>query len=258
MVQVAKKTAQKSKTLMTDIERWQKGVASTDVFGVPIEITVHRQQSTRPIPSILVKCADYLVLSGLNSRGLFKSEGDKKTIQNLVSLYNEDPSATLPEGINPLDVAALIKCYLASLPEPLTTFQLYNEIRDARSSIPTMRNILKKLPTVNYMTLELITALLLRVSQKSPVNEKTRLDSDSNYSPWDMLADEDENVDASSPIPLDDGLPVDFGVIEVVQCLIEHHNAIFTDANETVWRMEFEECAISTLESFRVSACMSL
>lgn len=48
--------------------------------------------------------------------------------------------------------------------------------------------------------------------------------------------DEDENVDASSPIPLDDGLPVDFGVIEVVQCLIEHHNAIFTDANETVWR----------------------
>nr|GMC94366.1 uncharacterized Rho GTPase-activating protein At5g61530 [Ipomoea batatas] len=293
--EVAKKTAQKSKTLMTDIERWQKGVASTDVFGVPIEITVHRQQSTRPIPSILVKCADYLVLSGLNSRGLFKSEGDKKTIQNLVSLYNEDPSATLPEGINPLDVAALIKCYLASLPEPLTTFQLYNEIRDARSSIPTMRNILKKLPTVNYMTLELITALLLRVSQKSPVNEmdarslameiapiimwqhgrspdqykqfwsqlpknhqKTRLDSDSNYSPWDMLADEDENVDASSPIPLDDGLPVDFGVIEVVQCLIEHHNAIFTDANETVWRMEFEECAISTLESFRVSACMSL
>nr|GME10008.1 uncharacterized Rho GTPase-activating protein At5g61530 [Ipomoea batatas] len=277
--EVAKKTAQKSKTLMTDIERWQKGVASTDVFGVPIEITVHRQQSTRPIPSILVKCADYLVLSGLNSRGLFKSEGDKKTIQNLVSLYNEDPSATLPEGINPLDVAALIKCYLASLPEPLTTFQLYNEIRDARSSIPTMRNILKKLPTVNYMTLELITALLLRVSQKSPVNEmdarslameiapiimwqqgrspdqykqfwsqlpknhpKTRLDSDSNYSPWDMLADvfghldEDENVDASSPIPLDDGLPVDFGVIEVVQCLIEHHNAIFTDANETVWR----------------------
>ncbi|XP_019149655.1 PREDICTED: uncharacterized Rho GTPase-activating protein At5g61530 isoform X2 [Ipomoea nil] len=238
--EVAKKTAQKSKTLMTDIERWQKGVASTD---------------------------------GLNSRGLFKSEGDKKTIQNLVSLYNEDSSATLPEGLNPLDVAALIKCYLASLPEPLTTFQLYNEIRDARSSIPTMRNILKKLSTVNYMTLELITALLLRVSQKSPVNEmdarslameiapiimwqqgkspdqykqfwsqlpknhqKTRLDSDSNYSPWDMLADEDENVDASSPIPLDDGLPVDFGAIEVVQCLIEHHNAIFTDANETVWR----------------------
>ncbi|VFQ72767.1 unnamed protein product [Cuscuta campestris] len=269
--EVAKKTAQKSKTLLTDIERWQKGVASTDVFGVPIEITVHRQQSTRPIPYILVNCADHLVLSGLNSRGLFKSEGDRKILRNLVALYNEDPNASLPEGVNPLDVAALIKCYLASLQEPLTTFYLYEEIRVSRSSIPKMRNILKKLPTVNYMTLELITALFLRVSHKSPVNEMdarslamemapiimwqqgrspnyykqfwsslpkkhSKTESDSNYSTWDMLADEDESIDASSPIPLDDGLPVDFGAIEVLQCLIEHHNAIFTDANETVWR----------------------
>ncbi|KAL6330651.1 hypothetical protein AAG906_003262 [Vitis piasezkii] len=32
-----KVTAEKSKTILTDIERWQNGVASTDVFGVPIE-----------------------------------------------------------------------------------------------------------------------------------------------------------------------------------------------------------------------------
>lgn len=50
-----------------------------------------------------------------------------------------------------------------------------------------------------------------------------------------MAADESEVMDPSSPIPLDDGTPVDFGAIEVVQCLIEQHNAIFTDANETVW-----------------------
>ncbi|CBI25815.3 unnamed protein product, partial [Vitis vinifera] len=39
-VQVAKVTTEKSKTILTDIEQWQKGVASTDVFGVPIEVTV--------------------------------------------------------------------------------------------------------------------------------------------------------------------------------------------------------------------------
>lgn len=48
--------------------------------------------------------------------------------------------------------------------------------------------------------------------------------------------EESESIDASSLIPLDDGMPVDFGAIEVVQCLIEHHNAIFTDANVTIWR----------------------
>ena len=51
-----------------------------------------------------------------------------------------------------------------------------------------------------------------------------------------MGTEEGESVDASSFIPLDDGVPTDFGAIEVVQCLIEHHNAIFTDANVTTWR----------------------
>ncbi|KAK7856440.1 uncharacterized Rho GTPase-activating protein At5g61530 [Quercus suber] len=270
--EVAKKTAQKSKTILTDIERWQKGVASTDVFGVPIEVTVQRQQSSKPVPHILVRCADYLILSGLNSPDLFKSEGDKKVIQQLVSIYNQDSNASLPEGVNPVDVAALAKCYLASLPEPLTTFELYDEIKGARSSIHSMRNILKRLPSVNYMTLEFITALLLRVSQKSLLNKmdarslamemvpviiwqkgrkpefyrqywnqpskipSKNLDQPPSYSAWDMLAEEGESVDASSLIPLDDGVPTDFGAIEVVQCLIEHHNAIFTDANVTTWR----------------------
>ncbi|KAI3458340.1 hypothetical protein Pfo_015003 [Paulownia fortunei] len=271
--EVAKKTAEKSKNLLTDIERWQKGVASTDVFGIPIELAVQRQQSGMPIPSILMKCVDSLILSGLNSQELFKAQGDKKVIRQLVSLYNQDPNASLPEGVSSVDVAALIKCYIASLPEPLTTFELYNDIRNARSSIHLMRNILKKLPTVNYMTLELITALLLRVSQKSLLNKmdarslameiapiimwqkdqrpelykqfwnqpskfdsKANVDSTSNYSAWDMLAEDGETQDASSSIPLDDGMPVDFHAIEVIQCLIEHHNAVFTDANETVWK----------------------
>ncbi|KAK6936882.1 Rho GTPase-activating protein domain [Dillenia turbinata] len=261
--EVAKMTAQRSKTLMTDIERWQKGVASTDVFGVPIEITVQRQQSSKPIPHILVKCADYLILSGLNSQYLFKADGDKKVIQNLVSLYNQDSNASLLESLNPVDVAALAKCYLASLPEPLTTFELYNEIRNARSSIVMMRNILKRLPTVNYMTLEFITALLLRMDVRSlamemapiiiwqkgwrpdsyrqywfipPGNSKKNADAEPSYTAWDMLSEESEDTDASTPIPLDDGLPIDYNAIEAVQCLIEHHNAIFTDANETIWR----------------------
>lgn len=89
----------------------------------------------------------------------------------IFSWYFIDSNASLPEGVSPVDVAALAKYYLASLPEPLTTFELHDEIIAARSSIHVMRNILKRLPTVNYMTLELITALLLHVSQKSPLNK---------------------------------------------------------------------------------------
>lgn len=257
---------------MTNIERWQKGVASNDVFGVPLEVIVQRQHSTRLVPQILVRCADHLIISGLHSEYLFKAEGDRKVIRQLISLYNQDWNASLPDGVNPVDVAALIKCYLASLPEPLTTFALYHDIRGARSSIPDMRNILKKLPNASFMTLEFVTALLLRVSQKSTVNKMdasslavelapvimrqtgdskaefcshiyyTSKDpsktpgSASNYLANDYLLDEDDSFDVASQIPLDDGSPPDYGAIEVIQCLIEHHNAIFTDANETIWR----------------------
>ncbi|EYU20194.1 hypothetical protein MIMGU_mgv1a0083172mg, partial [Erythranthe guttata] len=71
--------------------------------------------------------------------------------------------------------------------------------------------------------------------QTPKLNSKASLDSASNYSGWDMLSEDGEIKDASSSIPLDDGMPVDFHAIEVIQCLIEHHNAVFTDANETVW-----------------------
>lgn len=273
--EVAKKTAQKSKNILSDIERWQKGVASSDVFGVALDITVQQQQSSRPVPQILVRCADHLIASGLSSPYLFKLEGDKKAVQQLVSLYNQDPDAVPPENTNPLDSAVLIKCYLASLPEPLTTFELYDEIRSARSGINVIRNVLKRLPTVNYMTLEFITALLLRVNQKSVLNKMdaqslseemapliiwqqgrrpevyrqfwhhesialTRKTSNlpprpPTYGSWDMLEESDDE-DVSSPIPLDDGVPIDFAAVEVIRCLIEHHNSIFGDDNETVWR----------------------
>ena len=82
-----------------------------------------------------------------------------------------DSNTSFPEGVDLVDAAALAKCYLASLLEPLTTFELYNEIRGARSSIHVMINILKKLPSVNYMTLEFVTALLLHISHKSLLNK---------------------------------------------------------------------------------------
>lgn len=304
--EAAKKTAQKSKSILTNIERWQKGVASNDVFGVPIEIVVHRQNASRPIPEILIKCADYIVLTGLTSEYIFKSDGDGRVVQNLVSLYNEDSKAPLPEGVSPIDVAALLKIYLLSLPEPIISFDLYDEIKNARSNVQRLRNILKKLSSVNHSTLEFITALLLRVSQKSALNKMDahslavelaptifwqrserksntsgqqlplwhagrlfRLKSSSQdserslsrtwtgrhgfssqngnnnhrSSDFDDLRDlyEDGNsssggLDVASQIPLDDGVPpVDYVIVEVVQCLIERHNAVFTDASETVW-----------------------
>jgi hypothetical protein len=34
------------------------------VFGVPLEVLVEKQNSTRPIPLLVIRCVDYLVKSG--------------------------------------------------------------------------------------------------------------------------------------------------------------------------------------------------
>lgn len=95
----------------------------------------------------------------------------KMLMTSCCGLNVADWNASLPEATRPVDVAALIKCYLASLPEPLATFALYQEIRNARNSIHELRDALKKLPNANFMTLEFTTSLLLQVSQKSLVNK---------------------------------------------------------------------------------------
>jgi hypothetical protein len=34
------------------------------VFGIPIEVVVQREQSTKAVPQVLITCADYLIVSG--------------------------------------------------------------------------------------------------------------------------------------------------------------------------------------------------
>ncbi|KAG8051598.1 hypothetical protein GUJ93_ZPchr0001g32025 [Zizania palustris] len=68
---------------------------------------------------------DYLVISGLSNEYLFKLEGERKVLRQLVSLYKEDSGASLPDGVSPIDIAALIKCYsLRSLLNDAVDFYL--------------------------------------------------------------------------------------------------------------------------------------
>jgi hypothetical protein len=77
----------------------------------------------------------------------------------------------LPDGVSPIDVAALLKLHLCMLPAPLLTFELYDDIIDARGSDSLLRQCLANLPAANYYTIECLSALLLRISQKSALNK---------------------------------------------------------------------------------------
>lgn len=262
--QVAKRAAQRSRLIL---ERWQKGQSGTNVFGVPLEVLVQRQRSSRPVPQIVINCVDYLSASGLNVENIFKSNGDQQEVQNLRYYFEEDWNTMIPEGTSPLDVAALLKRYLQMLPEPLLTFSVYNEIKEARGNVRQLADVVRTIPYAHYSTLEYLTSLLLRVSEKSVLNKMDAHNLAFELAPYllwkqNMGPHEDNQLpfthdgrlpngsraqdsairDANSVIPLDDEpMMADFTIIEAVQCLIEQQKAIFADPMEALWHEAAKE-----------------
>lgn len=256
--QVAKRAAQRSRLIL---ERWQKGQSGTNVFGVPLEVLVQRQRSSRAVPQLVINCVDYLAASGLNVENIFKSNGDQQVVQNLRYCFEEDWNTMIPEGTSPLDVAALLKRYLQMLPEPLLTFSVYNEIKEARGNAQQLADVVRTIPYAHYSTLDCLTSLLWRVSQKSAVNKMDAHNLAFELAPYllwkqntgphtdDQLTFthdgrppngsrvQDSVIrDADSVIPLDDEpMMADFTIIEAVQCLIEQQKVIFADPMEALW-----------------------
>ncbi|KAI5073384.1 hypothetical protein GOP47_0011397 [Adiantum capillus-veneris] len=256
--QVAKRAAQKSRIML---EKWQKGQSGTNVFGIPLESLVQRQRSSRAVPQIVINCVDYITTSGLSTENIFKSHGNQHVVQNLRYCFEEDWNTVIPEGTSPLDVAALLKRYLQMLPEPLLTYPVYNEIKEARGNVQQLADLLRTIPYAHYSTLECITLLLLRVSQKSALNKmdahnlafelapyllwKQKIGPHADYQPHishdgrSLSASRVQNSDirdVDSVIPLDDEpMMADFAIIEAVQCLIEQQKVIFAEPTEAIW-----------------------
>lgn len=169
--EAAKRAAQKSRNILANIERWQKGQVGTNVFGVPLESLVQRQKSSRPIPQVVINCVDYVMASGLNSENIFKHNRDQQVVQCLKSSFEEDWNAPIPQGTNPTDVAELLKIYLNMLPEPLLTFSVYDEVKEAGGNVKKLSDLVRTIPYSHYSTLECLMGLLLRISLKSALNK---------------------------------------------------------------------------------------
>uniref|UniRef100_A0A6Q2ZNF7 Rho GTPase activating protein 1 n=1 Tax=Esox lucius TaxID=8010 RepID=A0A6Q2ZNF7_ESOLU len=72
--------------------------------------------------------------------------------------------------------AVILKTFLRELPEPLLTYQLYNDIVnfhnvDSGSQVGAIRTMLATLPEENYASLKFLIEFLVQVSAKSEINK---------------------------------------------------------------------------------------
>eukprot|EP00850_Spirogloea_muscicola_P000511 SM000002S05591 [mRNA] locus=s2:1020379:1023163:- [translate_table: standard] len=251
-----------------------KGKTTKGVFGVPLEVAVQQANNARLVPHVLAECVNHLILSGLTTEELFLKEGKKEVLTDLIQVFDEDAHARVPENTEEIDVAALILLYLQSLPEPLLTYELYYAIVDAGSDVQQLKELVSSLPPANEASLEFLAALLLRVAQKAELNKMDAHKLATVVAPallWQKSSTAVQEAGAKSspahvPAPVgellvngadtkgseaaaptgSDELPTDIplelepnseqaAVIAAVQCLIEHHDAIFAP-KEAPWQ----------------------
>jgi hypothetical protein len=69
----------------------------------------------------------FFLVAGLKTSWLFMEDGNPHLQMRLVEAFEGGAGGggmcTFPEGVDPLDVAGVLKKYLAMLPEPLLTFR---------------------------------------------------------------------------------------------------------------------------------------
>lgn len=137
------------------------------VFGFPLE--EHLRVNGRRIALVVEKCAACLLASGMDEEGLFRITGSASKIKKLKSAFNAGFADMSEFERDPHTVASVLKLYLRELPEPLMTFDLYEEwmkaasVSDASARLQALWQVVNNLPQANQDNLRYVVKFLARL-----------------------------------------------------------------------------------------------
>lgn len=141
------------------------------VLNVSLEKLAAWEAHAKPVPYLVMACCHWLSVAGLQTEGIFRSEGSRLAVERLVDKFQRNSTSLIPVGCDPVDVACTLKTYLRSLPEPLLTFSLYTAVvQSGTADRSYMAELTQLLPRARRATLECILALLSRVASQAPIN----------------------------------------------------------------------------------------
>ncbi|CAI4228289.1 unnamed protein product [Auanema sp. JU1783] len=142
------------------------------IFGVSLK--GHLDMQKRSIPLILESTIHELQKRGMRVKGIYRTCGVKSKIEEICELFERCTSEEQIDlsNVHPMNLASVIKLYLRKLPEPLLTFDLYNEfarigsakLDNDESCYENLRCLIHRLPSQNYETLKYFLLHLNRVT----------------------------------------------------------------------------------------------
>uniref|UniRef100_A0A3P8SI92 Rho GTPase activating protein 1 n=1 Tax=Amphiprion percula TaxID=161767 RepID=A0A3P8SI92_AMPPE len=117
-----------------------------------------------------------LLPTGLEIEGIFRRSANVTLVKEVQLRYNSGGTVDFREIEDVHLAAVILKTFLRELPEPLLTYQLYNDIVNfacTDSQVMIMKTLVESLPEENYTSLRYLITFLAQVSANSEVNKMT-------------------------------------------------------------------------------------
>ncbi|KAG1383057.1 hypothetical protein G6F60_002255 [Rhizopus arrhizus] len=137
----------------------------------------------RPVPLLVTKCIEAVEKRGLDYEGIYRKSGGAAQTKAIQLAFDQGDSVDLCNEDEFNDVCAItsaLKQYFRELPNPLITFESYQELidisimdnNDARK-LKKVNKILSKLPRAHQDTLYLLLKHLNKICESSSLNRMT-------------------------------------------------------------------------------------
>uniref|UniRef100_A0AAY4CCK1 Rho GTPase-activating protein 17 n=1 Tax=Denticeps clupeoides TaxID=299321 RepID=A0AAY4CCK1_9TELE len=160
-------------TIQAEQDSWTEKPA----FGTALD--EHLKRSGRDIALPMEACVMMLLETGMREEGLFRIAAGASKLKKLKAALDCSTSQLEEFYSDPHAVAGALKSYLRELPEPLMTFQLYDDWIQA-SNVPDPDKRLQalwvtcdKLPKNNKANFRYLVKFLAKLALESEVNKMT-------------------------------------------------------------------------------------
>ncbi|XP_051061622.1 rho GTPase-activating protein 12 isoform X2 [Phodopus roborovskii] len=156
----------------------EKGYIKDQVFGCNLANLCQRENGT--VPKFVKLCIEHVEEHGLDVDGIYRVSGNLAVIQKLRFAVNHDEKLDLNdskwEDIHV--VTGALKMFFRELPEPLFTFNHFNDFvnaikQDPRQRVTAVKDLIRQLPKPNQDTMQILFRHLKRVIENGEKNRMT-------------------------------------------------------------------------------------
>ncbi|XP_054900866.1 unconventional myosin-IXAa isoform X5 [Poeciliopsis prolifica] len=146
---------------------------STRQFGVEVARLTNDE---RTVPLVVEKLINYIEMHGLYTEGIYRKSGSTNKIKELKLALDTDAENMNLDDYNIHVIASVFKQWLRDLPNPLMTFELYEEfiramsLQDKKEMIRGVYSVIDQLSRTHLNTLERLVFHLVRISLQEETN----------------------------------------------------------------------------------------